>query len=394
MMKRFAIFCLALGISACSSTKQLPDLEKIDSSIEIAAQWVAPAGEIHRRQHAQLPVTVVSGVVYVANAGGYVAALNLHSGKLLWQINFNERIIAGPGYGNGVVVIGNNEAEVIALQEKTGKELWRKHLSSEVLATPLVDENRVFVQTIDGRIYALNLQNGEKIWVEGREIPALTLRGTSSPVRVKDRLLVGFASGQLVAFNPTSGKTEWEVSVAVPRGRTDLERIVDIDGIFYANEDVVYVVSYQGRMAAVSLIDGNITWSRDMSSYTGVSVDDEQIYVTDETSRVWALDKSTGATLWRQDKLIDREIGAPIILAGTVVVADRGGVVHWLSKEDGDFVARQDLYKLYLSTHVDWNEEFLDERDYGVTTNLAEAENYLLVRNNEGSLAAFFIVNN
>ena len=389
----------SLFLAACTSGPKyaIDPPDSITPKIKIATQWVSHAGEKHERQQNQLPLKVVGNKIYLANSDGDVGVMDVTNGKVLWQKELRnsdtlERIAAGPGYGDGIIVLANNKAEVIALKDGTGEELWRQKVSSEVLTEPVVHENKVFVQTIDGKVVALAKDTGKKLWVEGREIPALTLRGSSRPLVIKDKLLVGFSTGELVAYDIDSGKVIWEAAISVSKGRTDLERIVDIDGLFTANGDTVYVASYQGKIAAVSLDDGRMNWSRDMSSYTGVSVDDRQIYLTDEKGFIWALDKNSGATLWRQEKLADRYLTTPTILGNTVVVADVGGYVYWLSKEDGDILAQMDFYRIYAASFFHWSDEVLEDKDYGVTTYMSVADNRLLVRNNEGTLAVFSII--
>jgi outer membrane protein assembly factor BamB len=367
--------------------------DPVKAKIKIATQWVAQVGEKNHHQQSQLPVKVVGNKIYVANAEGHVGAMDLVSGDVLWQIDTDERIAAGPGYGDGIVVVANDKAEIIALADGSGEPLWRQKVSSEVLAEPIVYRDKIFVQTVDGKIFALAKDSGNKLWVDGREIPALTLRGSSRPRIVKDKLLVGFATGELVAYNIESGKVIWEVAIAVPSGRTDLERIADIDGLIAVNENTVYVASYQGRIAAVSLDEGRLVWSRDMSSYTGVAADDKQIYVTDEQGFVWGLDINSGATLWRQEKLADRYLVTPASVDNSIVVADVGGFVYWLSKEDGDILAQLDLYRTNLAAFYHWDDGPLEEKDYGVSTYLSVADNrQVLVRNNEGTLALFRII--
>ena len=260
------------------------------------------------------------------------------------------------------------------------------------MTEPLVNEDKVFIQTIDGKVFALAKDTGKKLWVDSREIPPLTLRGNSKPLIVKNKLLVGFSTGELVAYNMESGKVIWDAAIAVSSGRTDLERIVDIDGLFAVNGDTVYVASYQGKIAAVSLEDGRLVWSREMSSYTGVAADDHQIYVTDDKGFVWGLDINSGATLWRQEKLADRYLVAPAVVENAVVVADVGGYVYWLSKEDGDFLAQLDLYRTNLASFFHWSDETLEDKDYGVSTYMSVAEDRVLVRNNEGTLAVFSVI--
>lgn len=392
-MRLITVFSLALFMMACGSGPKyaLDPPEPIEPKIKIATQWVAHVGEKHERQQSQLPVKVVDDKIYLANTDGAVGVMELNTGKVLWQSQMKERITAGPGFDDKVIVVANNEAEVIAMEEGSGKELWRQKVSSEVITEPVVTDTKVFVQTIDGKIFALAKDSGKKLWIDGREIPALTLRGNSRPIVAGTRLLVGFASGELVAYNIDSGKVEWETAIAVPRGRTDLERIVDIDGLFYLDGDTVYVVSYQGKIAAVALEDGRTVWSRDMSSYAGLVVDERQIYVTDEKGFVWALDRSSGATLWRQEKLADRQLTTPVLLGNAVVVADVGGYIFWLSRDDGAFLAQVDLYRTYYANYVHWNDEVLEDKDYGVTTYMTVADNRLLVRDNEGSLVVFTI---
>ncbi len=395
-MRRIALFAVAMAVlAACTSPPKymIDPPESIKAKIKIATQWVAQAGEKNRRQQNQLPVKVVGNTIYLANAQGAVGAMDLPSGKVLWEIELDERISAGPGYGNGVIVLANNKAEVIALREGSDEQLWRQKVSSEVLSEPLVYQDKVFVHTIDGKVFALALDSGKKLWVDGREIPALTLRGSSEPLIAKNRLLVGYATGELVAYNLESGKVIWETAIAIPSGRTDLERIADIDGLIATNGDTVYVVSYQGRIAAVALDDGRLEWSREMSSYTGVAADDKQIYVSDAKGFVWGLDINSGATLWRQENLADRYLVAPAVVDDVVVVADVGGYVFWLSKEDGDILAQKDLYRINYASFFHWNDnENLEEQDHGVSTYISVADNQLLVRNNIGMLALFNVI--
>jgi len=351
-MRSVFLFTVLSMLVACASAPKymMAPPDSIEAKIKIATQWVAHAGEKYQRQQSQLPVKVVDDKIYIANSGGAIGVMDLHSGKVLWQIDLKERIAAGPGYDDGLIVVANNKAEVIAVKEGSREQLWRQKVSSEVLAEPLVSKDKVFVQTIDGKVFALAKETGKKLWVDGREIPPLTLRGNSKPLLVNDKLLVGFSTGELVAYNAESGKVIWDVAIAVPSGRTDLERIADIDGLFAVNGDTVYVASYQGRIAAVSLDEGRLVWSREMSSYTGVAADDKQIYVTDEKGFIWGLDINSGATLWRQEKLADRYLVTPAIVDNSVVVADVGGFVYWLSKEDGDILAQMDLYRTNVAS--------------------------------------------
>jgi len=249
------------------------------------------------------------------------------------------------------------------------------------------------VQTIDGKISVYKTTTGKKLWSYGRSIPKLTLRGTSMPLVVNETVLAGFSDGRLLSLSLDTGELLWETTIAVPHGRTDLERLVDIDGLFRAADGVVYVSSYQGRVVAASIESGNVLWARDMSSYTGLTVSEEQIFITDATSRVWALDGRTGATLWRQDSLMGRELSVPVVQGSTVVVADYDGFVHWLSRDDGDFVARKNLDKVWSTMRYVWDSDETADKVYrSVSVSPLVAADTLYVRDNVGALAAFILL--
>ena len=395
-MIRKGIFVLLILTSlfflGCGTTKKrLEPLEDIKPSFSVKTQWVKRVGEMGKREHRQLPVYIAEDKVFVANTEGEVRALDISRGKAIWATQLKDKISSGPSFGKGMVLIGTHDAEVIAIDAANGQEKWRSQVSSEVLALPLVVDDKVIVQTIDGRIFALQVDGGKRIWVAAREVPVLTLRGTSTPLVLDGKLIAGFADGELVAFDLTTGKTLWESAIGIPTGRTDLQRMVDIDGIFQVQNNVIYVTAYQDRIAAIATVDDRAIWTRDMSSYTGVCLDKQHVYTTDSDGYVWSLDIDTGATLWRQDKLVGRDLTAPVLMGDTVVVADRGGYVHWLSKEDDGFTTRENIGQVYKRVMVNWGDEDMDARDIAVTTPLVVVNDALFVRDNAGAVSVFKI---
>ncbi|MCF6257245.1 MAG: outer membrane protein assembly factor BamB [Gammaproteobacteria bacterium] len=407
-MKKIGLMLVALISSlllvACgSSPKDYSDatpLNAINTSVSVKALWAKPTGDVPEYAHAQLPVVIDMDVeankdkkIYVASRRGEVAAHATKNGDVLWQISMNEALTGGPGVGAGLLFVGTREAELVALDKNNGAERWRQRISSEMLATPVVAGEFLVVQTIDGRISVHKTTTGKKLWSYERSIPKLTLRGTSVPLVVNEAVLAGFSDGRLLSLSLATGELLWETTIAVPHGRTDLERLVDIDGLFRAADGVVYVSSYQGRVAAVSIEDGNVLWARDMSSYTGLTVSEEQIFITDATSRVWALDGRTGATLWRQDSLLGRELSVPVVQGNTLVVADYDGFVHWLSQDDGGFVARKSLDKVWSTLRYIWDSDESAEKVYrSVSVSPLVDAGTLYVRDNTGALAAFALL--
>ncbi|WP_455218706.1 outer membrane protein assembly factor BamB [Kaarinaea lacus] len=390
-MRFVMVLSIVLAIAGCvgSGKKEYPDLDPIKSSTKIKPLWVANVGEKGVRQNRQLSVAITNERVYAATADGHLMALQLNDGKKVWANAIVDSISAGPVVHGDVLYVGTTEAHLFALDSGSGKIIWEGDVSSEVLANPVISDKLVFVQTIDGKITALEKATGKKVWSDSRTVPALTLRGTSSPIITTDRLIAGFADGKLVALEKDTGKRLWESVVGLPSGRTDLQRMVDIDGLIQISDDEVYAVTYQGRVSAIAVENGRTIWTRDMSSYTGVTMDENQLYLTDAKGQVWAIDRRSGATLWRQDSLQERDVTGPVIIGNTLVVADGAGFVHWLSKEDGSFVARDDLTEVYDWAFYDWGDENREELDFGVSASLEVVDDRLYVRNNMGALSVF-----
>ena len=198
----------------------------------------------------------------------------------------------------------------------------------------------VVVRTVDGRITGLSAKDGANLWVHDHNVPVLTLRGVGEPVVIDGQVIAGFASGKLIALRLNDGALLWEARVAIPGGRSDLDRVVDIDATLAVGDGVVHVTSYQGNIATVLLRDGRVLWNRDMSSHTGIAADRRNLYVSDDNSHVWALERRSGASLWKQDKLQARAVTAPVVFGNYLVVGDIEGYLHWMSRSDGSFVAR------------------------------------------------------
>ncbi len=360
--KLYAVLLGGLLLSGCSSMpdpfgwmeadNQEPpaELTEIQPRIQITTLWKKEVGDGSENQHLRLVPALYRGRILVADSEGLVTSLNSESGAQVWQVNTEAPLSGGPGVGENLVLLGTRDAEVIALQEEDGKELWRSRLTSEVLSVPRIGNGIVVVHTIDGKLYGLSSADGSQLWVYDRTVPVLTLRGNSSPVIDGSSVIAGFASGKLVNLSLTNGDPQWEVLVTPPRGRTELERIVDIDADPVIDNGVIYVCTYQGELASVSQDSGVILWRRELSSNAGLDADWRAIYVSDEQARVWALDPRDGAGLWRQEKLLHRQLTAPAILDDFILVADLEGYVHFLYHEDGSIAARIEVADAPISS--------------------------------------------
>lgn len=354
MRQILLLFLLGSLLSGCSTMSSWFDgilggddnaepptpLTDIEASVQFDKRWSVDVGVGHDEQFINLQPAVAGERLYVADRKGRVVALDAASGKRLWSTETRTALAAGPGVGEGMVVVGSSDAEVIALDAGDGTVRWRVEVSSEVLSVPRIDLDKVIVQTADGSIAALDGAGGSQIWINDRTVPVLTLRGTSTPAVSLGLVVAGFSNGKLVAFSADRGFPVWEKSIAVPQGRSELERIVDIDGNPVIVGGAVFVTTYQGRIAMLELRSGNVGWERDMSSSAGLGVDFSQVYVTDDKSQVWALSRNTGASAWKNDSLAWRGLTAPQPFGDYVVVADAQGYVHLLSRHDGHIAAR------------------------------------------------------
>jgi len=327
-------------ISGEDNTEPPTPLADFTPSAEVKELWSKSVGDGTDEQYLKLTPAIAHDKVFIADSEGEIKALSAISGKLIWDKDTDLPISGGPGADDDLVLIGTSEGEVIAYEPETGEEIWRTQVSSEVLAPPRQAGDIVIVRTIDGKIFAIDAIDGQRLWIYDRTVPALTLRGTSTPVISEDIVIAGFDGGRVAALELKTGKLIWETRVAVASGRSELERMVDIDAEPVIVEGIIYVVSFQGRITAMELEGGRKLWSRAISSHAGLSVDANQVYVTDENSHVWALDRYSGTSVWKQEKLQARAVTAPAIMGDMVVVGDIEGYLHWLDKLSGEFVAR------------------------------------------------------
>lgn len=342
----WVLMLVSTGLSGCSwlrgteNADPPAELTDIKATVQLQEIWTRDVGAGTDEQFLRLRPAVDDGRVFAADIKGQVTAYAAADGRELWSVKTGITVTSGVGVGEGLVLVGGREAEVIALDWRDGHEVWRSKVSSEVLSAPVAGQGTVVVQSVDGKLTALKSSNGSRLWVFDRTVPVLSLRGTGTPVLVQGGVLAAFDNGKLAALDLTRGQPVWETSIAAPHGRSELERMVDIDSAPQLWGNTAYTVTYQGRVAAVDGTSGRIAWARDMSSAVGVGVDFRNVYVTDDQSNVWSLERDNGGSVWKQDALARRGLTAPVALADHVVVADFEGYLHILSRSDGSLIGR------------------------------------------------------
>lgn len=346
MRRLLSLTWLALFVSGCAGTPEVDPpakLEPLSSGATVRTLWSSSFGAKMEGQLQRFAPLLEDGKLYVADAQGRVASLDAASGKPFWMVETKAKIATGLAGSGSLLLAGTRDAEVLALRKEDGASAWRSAVSSEVLAPPAEGKDAIVARTVDDKIFALDAQTGHRLWNYGQAVPVLTLRGTGAPVVAGDKVLIGFANGTLAALDLGDGKLVWELKVSTPQGRSELEQMVDVDANPLVADSLVYAVSFQGRLVAVSLDSGRLLWARDMSSFNDMALDEERIYVTDSDSQIWALDRASGAALWKQDKLRGRAVTAPVTQGDYVVVGDMEGYVHWLARDDGHFAARHKI---------------------------------------------------
>lgn len=283
---------------------------------------------------------VVGNAAYVASRDGSIS--KIEEGKTVWKIDAGQPLSAGVGASSRLLAVGTPKGEVLTFSVEDGKPLWKAKASSEVLSAPAVGDDGVAVRSGDNRVFLFDVADGSRKWAYQRATPVLSIRGAGAPVFSDRYVFVGFPGGKLVALALSNGAPVWEGTVALPKGATELDRVADIVAPPVVDDRQICAVAFQGRVACFDLGQaGTMLWSREMSSVSGLTLDSRYLFVTDDNGVVYGLDRQSGSSLWKQDKLKNRRLSAPAVSRGRIAVADGEGFVHFLSRDDGSFIARQ-----------------------------------------------------
>lgn len=352
-MRLAAIILLAAFLGGCGTIKGWfgkgddkdqvgapAPLVKFDAAVKPDRLWSRSAGKGEGRLWLRQSPSVAEGRIYVADIGGRVAALDIASGRELWRIKTKLRYATPPGVGAGVVVVGTLDGQIVALDADTGAERWQDRLLSEIVAQPLISGGMAIVRSSDGRVFGLDLADGSRRWVFSRGLPSLTVRGNGAPVLGQGLIYVGYDDGAVVALRLADGLRVWEQTIAEPEGRTELERMADIDGEIAVGLDTIFAASFKGRLAALNAAGGTPVWNRELKSATGVHLAGDRVIAVDLEGNVWALDRNNGNAIWRQDALAMRWLSSPAVHGNYVLVGDFEGYLHWLNLDDGELAGR------------------------------------------------------
>jgi len=396
ILKRVAtVAMLGMALSGCSTVKgwfagkdaeakklQEPvELVKFDATVKVDKLWTVNLGKGEDRIGVRQGPAVADGRVYAAAITGGVHAIDLQTGKKVWTYEPAKekkkpklRLSGGPGVGEGLVVIGTLDGQVIALDAADGTEKWRAKVPGEVISAPAVGQGMVFVRSNDGRITSFDATNGTQRWFNPRELPMLTVRGNAPVVQGPGVVFVGNDDGTLAALGAADGRTLWDQVVGNPEGRTELDRMSDVDGAPVLEGNTLYASSFKNQTIAIEGPTGRPLWTRDHGGAGGVTLSSSYVIVTDNQGGVFGLDKQSGAASWSQTGLARRQLTGPALQGDYVVVGDLDGYVHWLQQSDGAMAARAKTGGTVKAQPI-------------------VADGVLLVQNIEGKLTAFRLAN-
>lgn len=399
-----AALLLAATLAGCSWFSFLPwvdaeDKEKddpdepaalvaFDAEARLERRWRAKIGRGLGRKYLRLRPAVLADRLFAADAYGTVVALNRFSGKRIWQASVGEAdgrsfyqfwdrrdpafVTGGVGAGGGRVLLGTTRGEIVALDAGDGKESWRAEVSSEVLSRPVASEDAVIAQTADGRLVALEAEDGAQRWTYDSQVPLLTLRGTASPVVESGLVFAGFGDGNVGAMDARSGAPIWRQRIMLPQGRTELDRMVDVDGTPLFAGGLLLAASFQGRLKALDPRDGSVVWDVEASSFLDLAEGYGQVYMVSEDDVISAIGITSAAVAWQQEGLRNRGLTSPLAFGNYLVVGDAEGYLHVLAQSDGRFLARR-------------------KASAGLRSPLLEVDDVVYVLANDGSLEALEI---
>jgi outer membrane protein assembly factor BamB len=350
------MLALLLAITACSKDKEIDQpakLTPVTATLRVERVWSATVDDKKAIPlRLGLGLAVDGARVYAAGHKGDVSAFELASGKSAWRVRLKAPLSGGTAAGAGLVLIGTSDGRLFALDEASGANRWSVRVSGEVLSPAAISEHLIALRTVDGKLHALSPADGHELWAQQQQVPRLSLRGTARPVIAGDLVLCGFDNGRVMAVNAADGTVQWEATISPPHGRTELERLVDIDtAVRVAGQDV-YTVGFQGKVAMLALDTGQVWWSHDASAYRSLTLGDDTLYMATADGEIAALRTRTGAELWRQKALLYRGLTAPALVDGAnaLVAADFQGYVHFLDKATGALAARVSSGKVRVST--------------------------------------------
>ena len=338
---------LSFLLAGCSSTEindlDPAELQDLDFSVELDEQWDFGLGDLREYDASRIQPVIDGDQLFVIDAQGDLYALDKHTGDEIWNVELDIGVASGITAADNKLLIGTHKGKLILLSQEDGNIIWTAQLSDELLSLPQVGGDLIVAQTSGGRLYGLELEDGARRWVYEVTMPPLTVRGTASPIIYGDISIAGFSNGKIVVIDNNKGGVIWEKPVSLPKGKTELERVIDVDSTPLLRDDVIYAAAYQGDLVAIRLYSAKKIWNKKLSTFNDIAWGGTQIFVTDQISHVHAIAPDSGVTIWDQGDLHHRNLNAPVVWGEYVLVADFEGYLHIISRSTGQLVGRESV---------------------------------------------------
>ncbi|MDW6003206.1 outer membrane protein assembly factor BamB [Vibrio mangrovi] len=344
----FLMTAIAGGLAGCSGEEEsvvMAPVPVVNSQFTPHSEWRASVGSGVGHYFSKLKPKYAYDTIFVADRDGLVKALNPENGKELWQQDLEVddpiRLAGGIDTGLNQVYVGSENGVVYALDAKTGELKWKHNIGGEILASPTTDGHLLIINTSNGNLTALDQTSGEEQWVISTEVPNLTLRGVSEPVALSGGVFWGTAAGRLAAAITAQGQMIWQQPIGIPKGATEIDRLVDVDASPLIMGESLYTIGYNGQLVDIDLRSGKPIWKRTYSSAKDMATDGGRLFLVTDEDHIVAVDARSGTELWTNNKLEHRLVTAPVMISNYVVVGDSEGYLYWIDRSSGEFVAQQ-----------------------------------------------------
>ncbi|ELA8728301.1 outer membrane protein assembly factor BamB [Morganella morganii] len=345
---------LLAGCSSEQDTIVMSPLPEVTSQFTPETVWDKSVGDGVGKYYSHLSPAWEGSSVYAADRNGLVKALDTDSGVEIWSVNLAEKtgflsadipamLSGGLTVSGEHVYVGTGRGTLIALNANDGEIAWTANAGGEVLSRPEVSDGLVLVHTGNGLLQAFDTASGEQRWSLNLDTPSLSVRGESAPAVAMGAAFVGGDNGRVSAVMLGQGQIIWQQRISQTTGTTEISRLNDVDMTPVVADGRVYAIAYNGNLVAMDMRSGQILWKRDFGSVNELVLDGESLYVVDQDDNVYGLRAADGVTMWSQDKLLHRNLSAPEIFNGYLVVGDGEGYLHWLDTSNGQFVAQNKL---------------------------------------------------
>ncbi|MEM7208463.1 MAG: outer membrane protein assembly factor BamB [Pseudomonadota bacterium] len=361
------VIAVILGACANPDNSEPPaPLQKFDAQLQVLSVWRAKVSSHVNLFSFNLQPYIFGEQVFVIDHKGNLSALSQKNGSVNWRKQLRVDVSAAITGDQNKLYIGTKEGELLALSMLDGSVAWRAKMTSEIIAIPKVHAGELAARSIDGRVSLFSVDDGNEKWTYSFSVPALTLRGNSSISFTDKSVIVGLDNGRLVALDTSTGVPQWDIVLSEPTGRTEFERLSDIDAEIHVDEGEVFASAFQGQIARISPNLGRIVWAQDLSSVAGFSLTDDALFVTDTNSELASLDKTNGQRFWTNSQLRARHLTAPVVFGDYIAVGDLQGYVHWLSRFSGKLVARYRIDKSRIISALAVSDQILFvQTEYG-----------------------------